>query len=76
MVVELLTRDAPAAPWMLCCPWCEWSVWVNARGARGRDPGSGVEAALMGQRHAAGHGRTWQELLHDVTEPAAPIGEK
>lgn len=56
--------DAPSAPWTLRCPWCPWICIVNARGMRGDDPGSGVEAANLGADHAAkAHGRTWQEWL-------------
>ncbi len=56
--------NAHSPPWKLSCPWCEWAVWVNARGAHGRDEGSGVEAAEMGKRHAEIiHGRTWSEFL-------------
>jgi hypothetical protein len=56
--------DAPSPPWTLPCPWCAFKLIVFARGARGRDPGSGVEAALRMEAHAgAAHGRTWREFL-------------
>ncbi len=56
--------NAPSPPWTLSCPWCEWGVLVNARGAHGRDEGSGVEAAKIAERHAKLiHGRTWREFL-------------
>lgn len=56
--------DAPSPPWNLCCPWCDFYVVVNARGQRGADPGSGVQAAELMQDHIAGHqGKTWQEFL-------------
>jgi hypothetical protein len=56
--------DPPAAPWKLLCPWCAFYIVVNARGARGNDPGSGVEAAqLMAAHVAATHGRTWSQAL-------------
>jgi hypothetical protein len=29
----------------------------------GNDPGAGVEAAILGERHAEHHGRTWSEFL-------------
>jgi hypothetical protein len=32
---------------------------------RGNDPGAGVEAAMLGERHAEQHGRTWREFLAD-----------
>lgn len=58
---------APSPPWKLSCPWCPWHVLVNARGQRGDDPGAGVEAALLGQRHVAERhgGRTWLEFLRE-----------
>jgi hypothetical protein len=58
--------DRPSPPWKLQCPWCGWHLIVSARGQRGNDPGSGVEAALLGQRHAASHNRTWQEFLSPI----------
>jgi hypothetical protein len=61
----------PSPPWTLRCPWCEWKVIVNARGARGRDEGAGVEAAQLGERHALTHGRTWREFLAESDGAAA-----
>ncbi len=56
--------SAPSPPWFLRCPWCGWRVSVNARGMHGNDPGSGVEAAKLGEQHAMeAHGRTWAEFL-------------
>lgn len=38
---------------------------MNARGARGNDPGSGVEAGLLMKEHIGEkHGKTWGEYLH------------
>lgn len=59
------TKYVPIS-WKLTCPWCEWYAWVNPRGAHGNDPGSGVEAALIGRRHAeVVHGKTWSDFLRD-----------
>jgi len=56
--------DKPSPPWKLQCPWCDWYAMVSARGMRGSDMGSGVEAALAGEQHAQKyHGKTWQEFL-------------
>ena len=56
--------DAPSAPWMLSCPWCEWSALVSGRGMRSNDLGAGVEAARLGEQHAAeAHGKTWREFI-------------
>jgi hypothetical protein len=56
-------RVTYSLPWTLACPWCDWRLVVNARGGRGRDQGSGYEAAILGKRHAEDHGRTWQDFL-------------
>lgn len=60
----------PSPAWKLDCPWCDWFVWVNARGMRGADQGSGVEAARIAEQHALElHGRGWREFLlarHDL----------
>jgi len=62
--------DRPSAPWTLRCKWCPQAIIVNARGARGEDPGSGVEAAhLMAAHVASAHGRTWAEFLAAADEP-------
>jgi len=56
--------QAPSSSWYLTCPWCEWYIWVNNRGQRGRDPGAGVEAASLMERHVGQeHGKTWAEFL-------------
>jgi hypothetical protein len=47
--------DAPSPPWTYPCPHCSWHIIVNARGAHGRDPGSGVEAHRMMQAHIETH---------------------
>jgi hypothetical protein len=58
--------DAPAPPWTLACPWCSFSILVFARGQRGGDPGSGVEAAELMAAHAGRrHGKTWPEFLRE-----------
>lgn len=45
--------NAPLPPWTYRCEkeGCEFFIFVNARGARGNDPGSGVEAALLMRKH-------------------------
>lgn len=43
--------SAPTAPWTLACPWCPYSVLVNARGGRGADQGAGVEASDLMRAH-------------------------
>lgn len=60
--------DRPSPPWTLACAWCSYSIDVNARGAHGKDPGAGVEAARYMTAHVENeHGRTWQEYLdHSV----------
>lgn len=58
--------------WDLRCAWCSWYIVVGARGMRGRDPGAGVEAAELMERHVAAlHGRTWREYL-DAAAPRVP----
>ena len=57
--------DAPSPPWKLQCPWCDWYALVFPRGMRGNDMGSGYEAAMEGERHAASHGKTWEEFLQE-----------
>lgn len=60
-----MSRDfTPPPPWTLRCPDCEWSVLVFARGAHGNDPGSGVEAAQMLERHK------------EVAHPASALAQK
>ena len=57
--------DRPSAPWRLECPWCDFKIVVNARGMRGEDPGSGVQAAQLMERHAKlSHGSTWEQFLN------------
>ncbi len=64
--------DAPSPPWKLRCPWCEYALWVNARGGRGDDPGSGVQAASYMKAHANNvHGKTWRDFLALTTTPEA-----
>lgn len=54
----------PSAAWNLRCPWCTWYIIVNARGMRGKDPGSGVEAANHMEQHVLrAHNKTWKEFL-------------
>jgi len=54
----------PSPPWRLRCPWCSFLIVVNARGMRGSDPGSGVEAAEIMEAHVAErHARSWGEFL-------------
>lgn len=61
----------PAHSWNLCCAWCPFRVVVFARGQRGRDPGSGVEAANRMREHIEDvHGLTWQAFL-DAGEPGS-----
>jgi hypothetical protein len=56
--------NPPSPPWTLGCPWCDFRIVVNARGAHGNDPGSGVEAATMMAAHVGDrHGKTWREFL-------------
>lgn len=57
--------DAPCLPWVLSCPWCDFKITVFARGMRGPDPGSGVEAAYLMKSHLKREHeeRTWQEFL-------------
>lgn len=56
--------DKPSPPAHLHCPWCRFEIIINARGQRGRDEGSGVEAARLMQSHAARfHHRTWAEWI-------------
>lgn len=43
----------PSPPWTLHCPRCEYYIVVFARGAHGKDHGSGVEAADAMRRHSA-----------------------
>lgn len=43
--------NPPSPPWTLRCPDCDWHAIVFARGAHGKDPGSGVEAAQALDRH-------------------------
>jgi hypothetical protein len=63
--------NPPSPTWQLRCPWCDWLLIVGARGARGRDPGAGVEAAERATQHAAEvHDKTWQEFLR--AEASAP----
>jgi hypothetical protein len=58
-----MPREQPSA-WDLLCPWCEWKIIVNARGQRGKDPGSGVQAARLMRKHVEfRHGRSWTEFL-------------
>jgi hypothetical protein len=53
--------------WTLRCAWCDWFLVVGARGARGNDPGAGVEAAVRMQEHVEHeHDRTWREYVHMV----------
>ena len=55
---------APATPWRLPCPWCAFYVQVAARGARGSDPGAGVQAAEVMRAHVEErHNETWQSFL-------------
>lgn len=54
----------PCPPCTLKCPWCDWSLLIFARGARGKDPGSGVQAGELAKRHAREvHGRPWKDFL-------------
>jgi hypothetical protein len=56
--------NPPSPPFKLPCAWCEYFIVVNARGARGDDPGSGVQAARIMGEHVEGiHGRTWAEYV-------------
>lgn len=45
--------NAPSAPWKYECEHdgCTFYITVSARGARGNDPGSGVQAAQIMQDH-------------------------
>lgn len=48
-------------PWTLPCPWCEFSIWVYARGG---PYGAGEEAADSMKQHIhEAHGKTWPEFL-------------
>jgi hypothetical protein len=59
-----MSRGAPSPPWRLHCAWCDWYIEVNARGAHGDDPGSGVEAALLMMEHVEHeHEKTWAEYV-------------
>jgi hypothetical protein len=60
--------DKPSPPWKLSCPWCEFYLSVGARGQRGADPGSGVEAAEWMQEHIEREhpGRTWKAFLNET----------
>lgn len=61
-----MSRNFVPVSWKLACPWCEWYAWVNPRGANRNDPGSGVEAALLGRYHAEEvHGKTWADFLQE-----------
>jgi hypothetical protein len=52
------------SPWWLPCPWCPYRILVGNRGARGSDPGAGVEAADLMERHVKdSHSKTWREFL-------------
>jgi hypothetical protein len=56
--------DAPSPPFELACPWCDFYIVVNARGGRGSDLGSGVEAARLMEHHVIfAHQKTWKEFL-------------
>lgn len=56
--------DAPSPPWVLSCKWCEFKIVVNARGMRGADMGSGVQAADMMEDHIIEyHDKTWSEFI-------------
>lgn len=56
--------DPPSPPWTLRCPWCPYRIVVFARGPRGNDHGSGVEAAQQMKDHAeTDHRRTWRDFL-------------
>lgn len=53
--------DPPSPPWNLRCDHCSFYIVVNARGARGNDPGSGVQAAEMMKAHTReAHGKEWK----------------
>lgn len=58
--------DAPSPPWTLPCPWCDFYVYVNNRGASRRSEGAGVEAARLMKSHVEKHGRTWDQFLDGV----------
>ena len=69
------TRYAPSPPWTLRCTRCDFHVLVNARGMSGNDPGSGVEAAQIMERHIAEHGLTWQCFLRESEAAISPTEE-
>jgi hypothetical protein len=62
-----VSRDYVPYRWKLACPWCSFYIDVGPRGARGRDPGAGVEAAELMQDHTAHrHGKSWRDFLARV----------
>ena len=66
-----MMADKPSPPWYAHCPWCPYVLTVNARGMRGRDPGSGVEGARVMTEHVEReHGRTWAEFLMEPEKKA------
>jgi primosomal protein N' len=65
--------DRPSLPWRLRCPWCDFYLVVSARGMRGNDPGSGVEAAeIMADHCASCHGETWPSFI----AATSPVGAR
>ena len=68
-----MTVIKPSPPWNLSCPWCAFYIVVNARGARGRDGGSGIAAADEMKQHLeeTHPDRSWHEFLGETVISAA-----
>lgn len=61
--------NAPSPAWKLPCHWCDWYIVVNARGMRGEDLGSGVEAAERMEEHIIRyHDKTWTDYIKEGSD--------
>ena len=63
-----MSNFTPSPPWKYRCEHCDWYIVVNARGAHGNDPGSGVEAALLMRDHVAANHPSLARLNTDGSE--------